>query len=379
MTKKLYYDNAYIFDFTASVTKCIDCENKYKIYLDESVFFPEGGGQNGDRGWINDIPVLDTQEDGDDIYVITEKCIEVGTKVDCKIDREFRMENMIKHSGEHIFSGFCCNTFDCNNVGFHMGTDGVGVDFDKQLTAEDIAKIEDMTNDKIRENIDIVCLFPSKDEAENIDFRSKKEVDGDIRLVKIEGADLCACCGTHVKKTGEIGIVKCVSFENYKGGTRLLLKIGADAVVDYRNRNDELLKLCAMFSAKPDTAVQNAEIFMNKSEGMKMEIAALKKELYELRAEKVDVKNGLGYAVCEVMPPADIMSYCDAIRKIHGNALVIAGNDESGYKFALCGDNIDGVFAEMKEELNARGGGRNGSMQGQLVTSQSQISAFIEK
>jgi hypothetical protein len=134
-----------------------------------------------------------------------------------------------------------------------------------------------------------------------------------------------------------------------------------------------------MFSAKPDTAVQNAEIFMNKSEGMKMEIAALKKELYELRAEKVDVKNGLGYAVCEVMPPADIMSYCDAIRKIHGNALVIAGNDESGYKFALCGDNIDGVFAEMKEELNARGGGRNGSMQGQLVTSQSQISAFIEK
>lgn len=381
MTEKLFYADAYIFSFDAVAVSCEQNKKKYNITLDRSAFYPEGGGQPGDSGKLvfgdQTVFVSDTQEKDGDIFVIADKPVAAGTAVHCEINRGDRMNNMVKHSGEHIFAGFASQLFGCRNVGFHMQKDGVGIDFDVQLTKEQLDEIEDRTNDKIRENVAVRTFFPTEDELENTEFRSKKEIEGDIRLVEIPGCDMCACCGTHVRTTGEVGIVKCVQFENYKGGTRLLLKIGKDAVEDYRARNDELLTVAAMFSAKPDTVASCAEKFLSKSEEMRVEIASLKEKLFSVMAE--DLKPGRITAdITDAIPPADIMTYADIIMKKYGAGLVFAGNDENGYKFALCaGDETDAVFALMKEKLGARGGGRNGSCQGQTAATREQITAFI--
>ena len=381
MTERLYYNDAYIFEFDATVTACEPDKKKYKITLDRSAFFPEGGGQPGDTGTIryNDtvINVLDTQESNGNIYVVCNKPVDVNTVVHCEIDKAFRMANMVKHSGEHIFAGFANKLYGCKNVGFHMQSTAVGIDFDVQLSKDQIEKIENLTNEKIRENVEIRTFFPTDTELENTEFRSKKEIDGELRLVEIPDCDMCACCGTHVKYTGEIGIVKCVQFENYKGGTRLLLKIGADAIDDYRMRNDALLTVGTMLSAKPETTVACAEKFMAKSDEMRLEIATLKEKLYTVMAKNLTPGEKFTADITDTMPPADIMTYADIIMKKYGTGLVFSGCDKS-FKFALCaGEKTDEIFAELKEKLGAKGGGRNGSCQGQTTASLDEIRAFI--
>ena len=206
-TRKLYYEDVYKKEFTAKVLECRECEKGFEIILDQSAFYPEGGGQPCDLGTLNGIAVLDVQEKDREIVHYTKEAVEAGSEVIGKIDWDRRFDLMQQHSGEHIVS-----------VGFHMSSDVLTVDLSGVLTEAQLAEIEAETNQKIWENSEVEITYPSKEELEKLSYRSKKELTGQVRLVRFPGSDLCACCGTHVTHTGEIGAVKILTVENFHEG-----------------------------------------------------------------------------------------------------------------------------------------------------------------
>ena len=217
MTRKLYEEDAYCKSFVAVVEACEAADGLYKVQLDQTAFFPEGGGQAADKGTINGIPVADVKQQGDKIWHLLESELAVGDNVSCEIDWGLRYERMQGHTGEHILSGVVHSLYGYDNVGFHMSDATMLVDFNGSLSAEDIREIELRANEAVYQNADIKAYYPTKEELESLKFRSKKEFDTDVRIVSIgDDIDCCACCAPHVKKTGEVGIIKILDFYSYK-------------------------------------------------------------------------------------------------------------------------------------------------------------------
>ena len=263
MTIKLYDTDSHIRKFHAVVIACEERKDLrtdqtfYLAELDQTAFFAEGGGQAADRGTITDRSgimheVLDVQEIKEHIYHKLDEPLTVGETVTGEIDWVFRFDNMQQHSGEHILSGLCYAQKGYHNVGFHLGEDFTTIDFDGPLSAEEIKELEYQANQVVYRNIPITVSYPSAEELAAMDYRSKKELSGRVRIVKVGDYDLCACCAPHVRLTGEIGLIKVIRFENYKGGVRLTILCGSRAVRDYQKKNDLVYQVAAGFSTKPE-------------------------------------------------------------------------------------------------------------------------------
>ena len=225
-TRKLYYEDVYTKEFTAKVLECREGKKGYEIILDQTAFYPEGGGQPCDLGTLNDVEVLEVHEKNGEIIHYTKEAIEPGKEVTGKIDWDRRFDLMQQHSGEHIVSGLVHAAYGYDNVGFHMSSDVITVDLSGVLSETQLAEIEAETNRKIWENSEVEITYPSREELDKLDYRSKKELTGQVRLVRFPGSDLCACCGTHVTHTGEIGAVKILTVENFHEGIRLTMICG---------------------------------------------------------------------------------------------------------------------------------------------------------
>lgn len=227
-TVKLYYENAFLQDFTAVVESCGAVTGGFAVVLDRTAFYPEGGGQPADHGTLEDARVLDVHEkDG----VVTHLCdheLPVGAEVSGHIDWARRFDHMQQHSGEHIVSGMLCSAFHCDNVGFHMGADTVTIDYNADISWEQVQDIERRANRYIWENHPIHIWYPSPEELAALPYRSKKALEGPVRLTEFPGADLCACCGTHVAASGQVGLVKFVGWQKFRDGVRLELLCGSE-------------------------------------------------------------------------------------------------------------------------------------------------------
>ena len=235
--EKLYYRQPYVKAFEAVVTDCREGKNgRYQVMLDRTGFYPEGGGQPGDTGRLGPVKVLDVHEKAGEIIHETDGPLEAGTAVAGTIDWERRFGYMQNHSGEHIFSGLVHKKYGFDNVGFHMGSEEVTVDFNGVITAEELEEIETEVNRKIAENLPIRELYPAAGELEHMEYRSKKALTGQVRIIESPDSDVCACCGTHVMSTGEIGIFKITGAIHYKGGIRVSMLCGMDALKDYRKK-----------------------------------------------------------------------------------------------------------------------------------------------
>lgn len=379
MTKKLYYENAYQKDFEANVISCT--KNKYyEIILDATAFYPEGGGQPADTGYLNDVLVLDTQESEQGIVHFTKEPIEEGTGVNGKIDWEKRFLYSQQHSGEHIFSGIVHEMCGYDNVGFHMGKDYVTVDFSGVLDEEQIKKAERRTNEIIIQNEDILITYPSKEELEILPYRSKKKLEGDIRIVTIPNADICACCGTHVAKTGEIGMLKVISSENFRGGTRLTLQIGWQAYEDYDRKSESVKRISNLLSAKPEKVVEAVEKMQDALTEMKLENGRLKEQIFETILAQTEAKEQAVLFVTEFNTD-DIRRLCDKAMKQVTFAAVFTGNEQSGYAYVLGSHQKDVVAygKKMNEALNGRGGGKDTMFQGRMSASREEIEAYLKE
>ena len=365
MTLKLYYDDQYIRDFTATVVSCEKTDRGYEVILDKTAFFPEGGGQPGDTGFIGGVEVIDTVESGDDVVHIC--AAEVAGEVECSLDFDKRFANMQQHTGEHIFSGFVHAMTGFDNVGFHMGEHAVTVDFNGVVTREQLDEAERLSNEAVYKNLPVKALYPADSELENYDYRSKKEIKGQVRLTSIDGVDLCACCGTHVAFTGEIGIIKVVSVMNYKKGVRITLQIGRKAFEDYCEKNKNVLRISNLLKAKPEEVADAVERVQAQMQEMRFRYTQLKRNYFELYAQDCD-----GDKCClfdDSGSAEDARMLCDILAQKAFVAAVFSGNDEIGYKYAVASRTYD--VRKVARELNSccagRGGGTAQMVQGSLA------------
>ncbi len=374
MTQKLYYENQYIKEFTASVVSCTEGKRGFEVILDKTAFFPEGGGQPGDTGFIGDAEVIDTVERGEDVAHICTKA--VGGEAECRLDFEKRFTNMQQHTGEHIFSGVLHSVCGYDNVGFHMGESCITVDFNGVVTADELARIEKLANEAIYKNIPVETICPSDEELEKYSYRSKKEISGQVRLTKIDGIDLCACCGTHVAYTGEVGIIKVISVMNYKSGVRITLQIGRKALADYCEKNKSVHEISNLLKAKTDETAPAVERVLAQLHEARYAYSSLKKELFALKANEA---SGEKYIAFDDGGSADdARLFADLLAEKVGIAAVFSGNDESGYKYAVVsrGQDVREIGKALNAACGGRGGGKSDMVQGSVAAAREAIEEF---
>lgn len=380
-TKRLYDENSYIREFDARVLSCEEGKNGYEVVLDESAFFPEGGGQPADQGFLNDVRVTDVRDKKDYVLHICSQSLKPGSLVHGRIDWERRFLHMQQHSGEHIFSGIVHRLHGYDNIGFHMGKDFVTVDFSGLLTEEEIAEAEKQANTVVLANERILAEYPCARELETLEYRSKKEIDGAVRIVTVPGADVCACCGTHVKRAGEIGPIKVTSSEHYKTGIRLTLEIGWRALEDYEEKHRNVKAISALLSVKPEetaAAVQKQQELMQE---LRLQNNGLKQRLFEMMVKEIPEGQEKTVIFEDGLNAVEIRKLADMLSERTGLAAVFSGSDGDGYKYVVCSRQKDAAALgkDLNRELNGRGGGKNPMIQGSVQAEKAEIREFFEK
>ncbi len=377
MTQKLYDINAYLTDFSATVLSCEEDNETFKIILDKTAFFPEAGGQKSDKGILKDANVLDVQIENEVITHITDKAIPVGETVSGKIDFERRFDFMQQHSGEHILSGIAHRLFGCENVGFHLSEEIVTLDFDVLLDWKQIEQIELLANKAVFANEKINCFYPIETDLKSINYRSKGELSGAVRIVEIENTDICACCAPHVKNTGEIGLIKIISVSKLRGGVRLEIKCGLRALQDFKLKHQELHKISQKLCVKPDEAFSAFEKSISEINSLKFKIGSLKRENFSKYIASTE-ESTLSAVFETNLENKDLQYLADLLYKHKGGIRACFCENQNGFSFAICGDeNLDRFFAKFKQSFSVKGGGRNGFVQGNVIASKSDIEKFF--
>lgn len=368
----LYYKDNYLTTFDAVVKECIN-DKVIKVVLDKTAFYPEGGGQPSDIGKLNDVNVLRVEVKNDIIYHIVDKEIPVGTKVKGEIDWDYRFLNMQSHTAEHIVSGIICKMYSTANVGFHIGKDFITMDFPVDISKDDLRNIEKLANQAVYKNIKIEENIYSPEEAKSLEYRSKIELHEDIRIVKIEGYDICACCGVHVSRTGEIGTIKLLKVEKYKTGVRIYMLVGLKAIEDYTNKYEEVNKISALLSLKPNEVYIGVENQSKEIEELKREVVSLKNKIYRKEISNFSERENIVVHHAD-MEMNEMKNYCNLLKE---KATNIAGVVSNG-RFLMMSDNVDlkSVLNELKTEFDIKGGGNSQLIQGQFA---GDVEALIKK
>lgn len=378
--ERLFYADPYIKEFYANVKQCTPSQNEYQIILDRTAFFPESGGQSCDVGFIGDAEVLHVDEHAGQIVHYTKKSVSVGEKVFCSIDWKRRFHNMQNHTGEHIVSGVIFKKIGYNNVGFHLSDKEVTLDVNGELEKDNIRQIEYTANEIAVKNVPVVAWYPSAEELPFIHYRSKLDLVENVRIVSIGEYDSCACCAPHVSKTGEIGMIKLLDFVRYKGGTRIHMKCGFDALADYNEKYQNVRKISTLLSAnQSQTAEAVKDILANVSD-LKKEKSVLKKRYIEMRLTQPDCT---GTNVCIVEEYLDINDLRQMVNTGMANCsgifAVFSKIEDYEYLY-VCGSqnkNALSFMNQMKSVLSGKGGGNDKMVQGTVYATESEIRHFF--
>lgn len=383
-TIRLYDADAYQTEFEATVLACGEVEKKdgrvYQVWLDQTLFFPDEGGQSPDMGTIDGVEVLDVQIKNEVITHTLAAPLTVGTTVKGVVDWKHRFYNMQQHSGEHIFSGIVHKKFGYDNVGFHLSDSIVTMDFNGVISPKEITEIEEKVNQAIIENIPVEVSYPSKEELKELDYRSKIEIEGQVRIVTIPGYDVCACCAPHVRRTGEIGSLKVMNVQSYKGGVRVSILCGFRALDAFRQKADIITELMAEFSTSQDAILDNVKKLKGANQTMKNQLAAAKQELMEYKVSAIPEgsENAILFEA-DLETPVVRGVVNGLVEKFAGISAVFVGNDENGYQFIVGSKNKDcrQIAATLREKLSARGGGSDKMIQGSVAATQLQIEELL--
>lgn len=379
MTEKLFYQDSHRSTFTAIVQEVRPSGNGYEIILDRTAFFPEGGGQSSDTGSLGGVSVSDVQEIDGKIIHYTDGPLVEGTEVEGCIDWTERFSKMQQHTGEHIVSGLIHKIYGYHNVGFHLGTDSVTLDFNGVVPKEKLHEIEQLANEAVAKNLPVQVLYPTDEEISKISYRSKIEIEGQVRIVVIDGYDVCACCAPHVKQTGEIGLIKLVGMQNYKGGVRISMLCGFRALEDYYQKEKNNREIAVMLSAKEYETAVEVERLQEELAMKKAKIAELERKFLEQKVETLDIS---GEIVClfEETDPVMTRELVNLLLKKGAKmAAVFSGNEREGYRYVLGSRSLDvrenGKL--LNEAFHGRGGGKPEMVQGTVQGKREEIEAFL--
>lgn len=390
MTEQLYYQDSYIKDFEAVVLSCIPNGNHFEAVLDRTAFFPEGGGQCADTGVLHienrEIQVFDVQERNGEIIHFIDKEILPGQIVIGELDFQERFSKMQQHTGEHIISGIVHRRFGYENVGFHLGKEEVTMDYDGPLTPEELRSIEYEANQVVAENREIRAYFPGTEELEKIPYRSKKELQGKIRIVEIQDCDICACCAPHVKTTGNVGLIKITNAIRYKGGMRLWITCGMRALEDYNQKEASVVQISNMLSAKQQEVTDAVKRLTEEIQQLKEKAAKMQERLVMgyLESEKEALKENPNANLLLFEKELDAVAMRNFVNAgmelTKGVCGVFIGDEKQGFRYVLgsSGD-IREIGKKLNEAFQGKGGGKPPMIQGSLVGEEKKIREFLEK
>lgn len=379
MTVKLYENDAYIKEFEATVLSCEKADNGYYVVLDKTAFFPEGGGQQADEGRLNDAQVLDVQTEGGVITHLVDKELSVNSTVTGMLDWDTRFCRMQNHTGEHLVSGIIHSMFGYDNLGFHMSDKTLTLDPSGILTDEDIKAVELKANKAIYENKEIFVSYPTAEEISSLDYRSKLELTENLRLVTIDGYDVCACCAPHVHRTGEIGVIKIIDYIQYKGGMRLTMVCGLNAFCDYSTLHDDNKELMHTLSAPRDKVL---EFVLRDHEVIGTQKATINKLNSQLALSQLDMvtvgDTTVGFTKGASFDDLRVIVN-ENITKAEKIALFSQGeNDDYSYVVASDSTDIRDTVRKLNESFCGKGGGRPNYAQGKITAKKDDILSFFE-
>lgn len=381
MMERLYEENPFLTTFDAVVESCVQGKKGYDIILNHTAFYPEGGGQPYDTGVLGGVKVLEVHTREGRVVHTCDGPLEEGSPVSGKIDWERRFDLMQQHSGEHMVSGMAHDKWGCENVGFHLGAEAVTIDLSLPLTPEQLRELEEDVNRYIWEDHPIEITYPSHEELASIPYRSKKELTGQVRIVTFPGADCCACCGTHVSSSGQVGLVKFLSAEKFREGVRVQLLCGGRALRHLNGVWEQNAKISHLLSAKVLDTAPAVERLLEEHNDLKARRAALEDAAFARLAEEY---RGAGDVLLfqEGLTPDGLRRLCDAVlHTCSGRCACFSGSETEGYKYAMgqAGGDLRKLTKEMNQALNGRGGGKPDFVQGSLRASQAEIRGFFEK
>lgn len=365
--------------FCARVLSCTPEDDHFIVTLDATAFYPEGGGQPADRGALGGARVLDAHErDGVILHTVTAP-LRVGEVVQGDVDRLRRFDHMQQHTGEHIVSGLVHEQFGYENVGFHIGEQEVTVDFSGALSPSELDEIERAANWAISQDIPVTISWPDAETLQSLSYRSKKALSGAVRIVSIEGTDTCACCGTHVARTGQVCAVKLASAQAYKGGTRVTLLCGSRALADYGVKFDNARAVSTLLSVKPNETAPAVERLLHENEALRTERAALENRFFAQRAKSLAGRRD-AILFEEALSPDSLRRLCVALcGECPGVCAAFSATDADGYRYAVGGaGDVRALCRRMNEVLGGRGGGKE-VQQGSVGCTRARIEAFFEQ
>lgn len=393
-TIELYYEHPYKTDFEADIISIdvSDVENNtYKVILNQTLFFPEAGGQSCDEGEIifgnitTAVESVQIDKDGIITHYIhsfsqldTKSLVDTGIKG--RIDWEHRFSNMQQHSGEHIFSGIVHEKYGYDNVGFHLSDNSVTMDYNGYLSPDDVAGIEALVNKVIADNVGIDCSFPRNNELESIDYRCKGELTGDVRIVEIKGVDICACCCPHVVRTGEIGLLKVISSMKYKGGTRLSILCGFRALKYFSSLQADMNELRVLLSSELSEVVNNVAAIKNERDELKLKLREANKAklISEIDNLSDSAKALIFTDEVDAKSQREALNYL--IERRDNYCGILMGDDKKGYSYLIGSNSLDSTLIgeRLKESFGAKGGGKKEMIQGFIEAKACDIKALLD-
>jgi len=378
-TRKLYYEDSHRSCFTATVISCEQGKAGWEVTLDATAFYPEGGGQAGDTGTLGAVRVLDTRERGEQVVHLCDGPLEAGSSVEGQIDYAPRFLRMQQHSGEHIVSGIIHRRYGYHNTGFHMGSEIITIDFDGIIPPQDLADIEREANGAVWQNLPVTCWYPSETELPTVVYRTKKALPWPVRIVRVPGFDSCACCGTHVKATGEIGLIKLISVMGFRGGTRMEMACGSAALAVLNRAFDQNRLVSQAFSAQMEDTGAAARRMNETLAQQKFRITGLERRLFRTIAAGYAGKGNVLHFE-EGLDSVGVRELADAIAEVcGGTAAVFSGSDGAGYAYCLVARQGDlrALNKKMTAALEGRGGGKPVCQQGRVSAEETAIRLFF--
>ena len=388
-TNQLYYQQCYSTSFSSIVLECktkeqnANCKDNdilYLIVLENTLFYPEGGGQPADKGTLNGMPVLDVQEKDGIIYHTVSQPFPVSKTIEGTIDWAHRYDLMRNHTAEHIISGIVHEMWGYDNVGFRMGKDVITLDFNGKLSIEDVIMLEKMANQKAAENKEVLVHFPDNDALHRMHYRSKKALTGSVRIVEVPGADICACCGLHVARTGEVGLIKILSVQSYKGGVRLSMVAGDRALADYCEKSENIQKISVCLSAPPNQAAKAVQALKEERDALRYALTQCQRELFMQKLNSLP--DGIETAVFieSTMDSKQVKNLTNlALEKASHYAAVFAGDDQNGYSFMIATKRADAqeIAKGFQEAFGCKAGGSKEFIQGKVLAEGEKIKAYF--
>ncbi len=376
MTEKIYLENPYLRQIDARIVEKKYLNNKYYIKTNRTIFYPNlAGGQPGDKGTINGVEVLDTYEEGNDIIHVVKDNIH-SDKVQLSIDWENRFDYMQQHSGQHLLSAVFYKLYSGKTVGFYIGKEYVYIDINiPNINKIHIEKIEEFANKIIFSNFQIKSYIIEKKDMEKIPVRKEPIVNSNIRIVEIDGIDFSPCCGTHVRNTGEIGMIKIRKVENYKGNIRVEFVCGNRALIDYSWKSNYIRNISNLLSTKDKNVYDRVKKLYSQKEVLEKENRALREELYKYKAQELLKKarliKGVNF-IChkfENIEPKEINSIVSHINTLKNNILILGLNNKNNANYIISRSsniniNMKNIHNEITQNINIKGGGSPQTVQG---------------